>query len=471
MVDVSGAIVEGNSENTFTWEEDFDDTKYSIEEKTDVIVTNQFDNADINYWVEDSVTYLSRSDWEGTYPVAPTQIEATDEMITELNGGTYVKPEDSLSISDFTQGDNQGITLASMMGVAYDDSLWDTFINQLTIDEMASLVADRFGTAEITSIGKPAVVVGDGPDGIGGQVSSFTADKYGVDVPTNCYTSEIVLASTFNKDLIARRGELMGEESLFLGIMENWGPGVNLHRTPFGGRNFEYFSEDANMSYLCSVPYITAFQENGVNAGPKHVTGNEQENNREGIACFFNEQAFREGSLRGVEGAVKVADAKSAMQGFNRLGLTGNSSSYALNTQVMRNEWGFIGHIETDAVVGAVEGYKSHYTTNLAAGTDSFCLDFPGQSTIVITEAINSKDDGNLLSHLRRASKNILYVTANSNIMNGYDTNTVVEYITPWWQTALKTIIVVFGIIDVLAIVMVVKKRKKNTIVKVESEA
>lgn len=466
MVDVSGEPSLGNAEKTYSWTEEFDALKYSKSEETGVVVTNQFDDCDINYWKDDSVSYLSRSDWNGTYPVEATKVALTNEMIEILNGDLYKKAEDAPSVKDFTQGDNQGITLVTMRGVDYNDSLWETFLNQMTINEMASLIADSFGTKEVTTIGKPAVAVGDGPDGIGGMVSAFDEAKYGFTAPTNCYTSEIVLAATYNKKLMEHRGELMGEEGLFLGIMENWGPGVNLHRTPFGGRNFEYYSEDANMNYLCAIPYIKALQTKGVIAGAKHVTGNDQEINREGIANFFNEQAFREGALRGVEGAIAKGDCHSAMQGFNRLGLTGNSSSSALNTQVLRNEWGFVGHIETDAVAGAAEGYKSHYITNLAVGTDSFCLDFPGQSSIVITEAINSSDDGYLLSCLRRAAHNILYDVANSNVMNGYSANSIVVSVTPWWQPTMYGILGLFAVLDLLSLVMLTlaisKVKKQN---------
>jgi len=464
MVDLSGAAAAGNTQKTYTWEEKFDAEKYSTSE-AGVKVTNQFEDADLNHWIDGAVTYLSRSGWQETYPVA-VEVTMTEEMMEIYNGELYQKPEDAPSVSDFTQGDHQGISLVTMHGVDYNDTQWETFLNQLTIEEMASLIADSFGTKEIVSIDKPAVAVGDGPDGIGGMVSAFDEAKYGFTAPTNCYTSESILASTYNKELIERRGELLGEEGLFLGIMELWGPGGDLHRTPFGGRNFEYFSEDANMNYLCEIPYITAMQSKGVNAGAKHIAGNDQENNREGVACFFNEQAFREGSLRGFEAAVTEADGHALMQGFNRLGLIGCSSSAALNNQVIRNEWGFTGHIETDATAGATEGYKAHYTTNLTAGTDSYCLDFSGTSARVITEAITSTDDGYLLGSLRTAAKNILYVTANSNVMNGYSADSKVVSVTPWWQPVMYGAIALFAVLDLLSIfklTRIIMKDKKQS--------
>lgn len=381
MVDVSGAPSSGSVDKTYTWSEEFDDTTYRTSQYTDEEVTNQFADCDINYWIEDSVTYLSRNDWDGTYPTAPVQIEATDEMIEVLGGEYYEKPEDALSVDDYTQGDNQGIPLASMIGKDFNDEDWETYLNQFTVEELATLTADNFGTAEIPTVGKPAVVVGDGPDGVGGK---FDEEKYGDGRDDCCFPCENILASTFNKELLQRRGELMAEEAMYLGMAQVWMPGVNLHRTPFGGRNFEYYSEDAVMSYLCIIPEVQAMESKGVHAGAKHVAGNDQENNRQGISVFFNEQAYREGALRGCESAVTEGGGMAVMHGFNRLGMKWCSSSEALCTQVLRNEWGFYGQQETDAVA-TDEGYRAHFTTSLAAGTNTYCLDFSGASSRAIT--------------------------------------------------------------------------------------
>src|SRR5690606_7978721 len=113
-----------------------------------------------------------------------------------------------------------------------------------------------------------------GPDGIGGYTDNFDEVKYGRNQKTTSFPNESLLTSTFNKDLYSRRGELLGEEGLFLGVVEIWGPGVNLHRTPFGGRSFEYFSEDANLNYLAAIPVVAGIESKGVQAGPKHLTGN-----------------------------------------------------------------------------------------------------------------------------------------------------------------------------------------------------
>ena len=463
MVDIAGDATQGNAVKTYSWTEAFDDEKYKHSEYTGVTVTNLFDDCDANYWYDDVVTYLSRSDWQGTFPTEPVSgLSLTDEMITILDGDLYQKPDDAPSISDYIQGDHQGIMLIGMRGVDYDDNLWETFINQMTLEEMASLIANNFGTAEVTSIGKPSSPAGDGPDGIGGFTDNYDADTYGKNLKTTSYPNESLLAATFSKDLMRRRGELLGEEGLFLGVVEIWGPGCNLHRTPFGGRSFEYFSEDANLNYLAAIPIVEGIQSKGVHAGPKHLTGNDQENFRQGIVNFFNEQAFREGALRGLEGAVAQAEANSLMQAFNRLGFTGCSLSEALTTNVVRDEWGYIGHIETDAIGNVDQGYKTAFTTMLAAGTDSFCLDTQKQSSVVIVEEITANDDGYLLEQLRRAAKNILYNDVRSNIINGLNSNSEIISITPWWQPLLYGIISLFALLMAASLVMLTLAKLKH---------
>ena len=472
MVDVSGNQTTGNASKAYSWTESFDDQKYRYSDATGTVVTNRFEDCDINYWIENSVTYLSRSDWEGTYPQTATQVECTEEMLDKLNGYEYEKADDALSADSFVQGDNQDIPLAAMYGVDYnDDDAWDTFLNQITVYSLASLLPDMCGNAELSHVGKPENKVGDGPDGIGGISASYDATTYGSDVQTTCYTSETILAATFNKDLLASRGAYLAEEGIFLGLMEIWAPGGNLHRTPFGGRNFEYYSEDANMNYLCSIPEIEAMEAKGIASGIKHCAVNDQENNRIGIVCFFTEQALRESGLRAFEGAIAVADASSVMQGFNRLGLTGCSASVAMNENVIRGEWGLEGLIVTDACSSAEEGYRANYIDQLIAGSDSFCIDFNGQSASVIKDAINENDDGTLLLALRRAAKNILYLTVNSPAMNGYSTNTLVISITPWWVPTLIGIIILMAALTVFSLTMLalsIRKEKKTHKVEVQ---
>ncbi|MDD3360660.1 MAG: glycoside hydrolase family 3 protein [Hespellia sp.] len=465
LVDVSGKAVSGNTENVYSWNEDFDNTTYATSEYTGEEVTNQFADCDLNYWVENSLTYMSRNDWEGTYPDSATQVAATDEMIEVLNGDYYEKPEDAVSADSYTQGENQNIPLAAMIGLDYEDEQWETYLNQFTIDELATIPADNFGTAEISTVGKPAILAGDGPDGVGG---TFDEEKYGDGRDDCSFPCENILAATFNKNLLERRGELMGEEALYLGMAYVWMPGTNLHRTPFGGRNFEYYSEDANMNYLCEKVEVQGVETKGVHVGAKHLAGNDQENNREGISVFFNEQAFREGALRGCEGSLTEGGGMVVMHAFNRLGMKWSSASAALCTQIVRNEWGFSGFEETDAIAGDAT-FKSHFLSTFSAGTNVYCLDFSGASTAALSKQIKDYDDGYMLGLLRDTAHRYLYTIANSSIMNGYSADSVVVSVTPWWQPTMYGLIALFAILEILFLVFLIRGKKKE-VIKVEGE-
>ncbi|MBO5772238.1 MAG: glycoside hydrolase family 3 C-terminal domain-containing protein [Clostridia bacterium] len=450
MVDSFGNAVTGDSQKVVSWNNPvLDKTTYKTAENG-VVVTNQFDDCDVNFWTDTQYTYLSRSNWSGTYPVAPAEIECTLEMQDQLDGDTYVKPDDAPSAMEMRMGlpKDSGLTLVMMRDVDYDDPLWETFLNQLTASEMVSLISCYYGTGAVTSIGKPEFGTGDGPDGVGpNDMAGNYPEKYGDTRSTCCYTGEVVLCSTFNVELYQSRGKLMAEEALYMGFMEVWCPGGNLHRTPFCGRNFEYYSEDPNLSYLASIPQVKAMEEKGVHAGIKHFAGNDQENNREGISVFFNEQAFREGSLRAFEGAVRVGKTLSIMQSFNRLGLEWASSKSQLNFGILAQEWGFLGHTECDAIQGGQNtGYKSHLTTSLSSGTDTYCLDDGGRAAIAISKYISESDDGYMLLCLRRAVKNYLYACSRSCVINGLSSNTKIVPATPWWKATLYGTIVVFAL-------------------------
>ena len=460
MTGLNGEPVEGDEARTYHWTEEFDNERYAVSRYTEAVVTNQFDDANPNNWEEGTVTYLSRQDWAGTYPAEPTVLTLSPELIRVLAGSLYEKAADGRSVSDFVQGENQGMPLAALIGLPYDDPKWETYLNQFTIEELCVILADNFGTAEITSVGKPAVRAGDGPDGVGG---TYDSARYKDDRNDTSFPTEIVLASSFNPERLTRRAELMAEECMYLGMAEDWMPGGNLHRTPFGGRNFEYYSEDANMNYLCEIPEVLAMEAKGVHAGSKHLTGNDQENNREGIAVLFNEQAFREGALRGFEGSLAVAGARAVMHGYNRIGLTWCSESTALCDNVAEKEWGFTGQQESDAVIGlAPSSYKYAWSTAVKAGTDNFCLDFSGGSSRAMAEIIRSNDDGELLSALRKSNHDYLYTVANSNIMNGYSTDSVIESVTPWWQGLTLGLIIAFAVLDLLCIMMIIRQMTKK---------
>ncbi|MDE6260541.1 MAG: glycoside hydrolase family 3 C-terminal domain-containing protein [Oscillospiraceae bacterium] len=432
MFDQNGAAVAGDPTKTFSWTEEFDPVSYSTSSATGYPVTNHFDNCNLNTYIENTVTYISRQDWAATYPTGSVKVAATDEMIKLISGETYVKPADAPSASSIVQGDNQGISFFSMRGVAYDDKQWDAYLSQMTVEELCSQLPEGFGTRSVNSVGKPTSKTGDGIDSIEGKL------PFGDSPRTNTYTSKIVLTSTWNRDLYRRRGELMGEEALFRGMVCIFNVGGDLHRTPFGGRNHEYMSEDGVMGYLASTPEVQGVLSKGVSPAIKHFAGNDQESFREGLNTFFNEQAFRENNLRIFEGAIKVGGTHALMQGLHRLGCTYDPAHRGLNTEVLRNEWGFEGFAETDGTAG--QSFKHHFAESLSAGTSVYCLDSGKDSGAAIMSAIYDNDDGYMLTELRRAVKDYHYTLVNGCSVNGMSVTAVVLNVTPWWQTALYAV-------------------------------
>lgn len=291
---------------------------------------------------------------------------------------------------------------------------------------------------------------------------SFDDDKY-----RTGENGAIVSNQFADADLYAGRGTMMGEDGMWSGYMINYNLGNDLHRTPFGGRNFEYMSECPILNYLAGAVEVEAMEKTGSHAGPKHFVGNDQEFYREGLVCFFNEQAFREGNLKAFEGSIRVANAGGLMQSFERLGLKWYSASYALNTTILRNEWGWNGAIDTDAAPCFDEyvdgGYKNHAAEVLDAGTQEWCLDGVGGHGQWILQKAKDTDDGHLLELLTEAAISWEYAISRSVVTNGTASNSVIEHVTPYWQTAITAEIAVTGILTaVFFVLLVLSKTKKK---------
>lgn len=465
----NGMTGDGNAAKSYTWTEDFDDEKYRVGENG-VVVSNQFEDCDLNYWVEGAGTYLTRSDWAGTFPVAQTTVEATQEMMDILDGEWYEKPEDAPSYAEVAAnfGVDSGLNLAMMKDVPLSDrETWLKFIYQLEPEDLPNATAESFESPAVGDL-SPAFAVGDGCDSVGGTLP-FTVDHNGeqVNPPTTRYCSKIILTATFNTDLYANRGKMMGEDGLWSGFMINYSLGADLHRTPFGGRNYEYMSECPIMSYLAGIPETEAMEATGSHMGAKHFAGNDQEFYRDGVACFFTEQAFREGNLRAFEGAIREANAGGIMQSFERLGLKWASASSAMNTGILRNEWGWNGAIDTDAApcfdTYVDGGYRNHAAEVLDAGTQEWCLDgVAGHGNWVLQKAKDT-DDGHLLELLMEAAISWEYAISRSGITNGISASAVVVHVTPAWQMAITGVIVASGVLTAAClVVLVVGKVKKG---------
>ena len=379
----------------------------SIEITTDPVTGNTVETrfSDVEHGPNDNaVTYLSRSDWEGTYP---TKDKINDHASSTVVNTGYVQTYKDNLIStkdtdDYVQGAKHGLTIRDFKDVALDGSIvkdgktytWDDLIDQMTVAEMCKLVDSRFmGTVGIESVGKPEMGDDDGPASV---------SIYGVGYP-----SEVVVASTWNPDMAYLLGYSLGKEGAAMGMTGWYAPGLNLHRAAAGGRNFEYYSEDPLISGLMAAGSIKGAAEFGVYTYIKHFALNDQETERRTIQVWANEQSMRELYLRAFEIAIKEGGSMGIMSSFNFIGTTWTGGSHALMTEVLRDEWGFEGVAVTDWTNPATMPVSA----GLRAGNDVWLG--PNGSYSAMRAYNETPDDVHFL--LRQACKRILYAAANSN--------------------------------------------------------
>ncbi len=453
LFDENGDSYSNEKRNVVSFHWGFDKETFSTSNGKKV--SNLFEDCDINsYRDEMKYPYLTRKDYQNTFPVSQASHSVNDEMIDRLRGEFY---QSEVSFDSLPVSQNENIPLIAMKGISLDDPLWEKFIKQASLDDLALTTAESFTCPSIASLSQPEVYTGDGMDSLG-RVYFY---KDGSKLETMTFPCKNILTSTWNEELYERRGNLMGNESLFTKSFENYCVGPNLHRTPFGGRNFEYMSEDSHMSYLASIKEVQAMEKLGVHAAPKHFAGNDQETGREGVSVFFNEQAFRENDLRAFEGAIREGKCQGIMQSFERIGLTFASSSYALNTSLLREEWGFTGNIVTDATYGATSGYKGHVREILSSGTNQFCLDGNAIAGKRIVKYILENKDQTLYEILVQSAINWEYQIVNSCAMNGIVKTSKIVRITPYWFILFITLILFFFLLSLFFFVWFLWKNKK----------
>lgn len=380
------------------------------DESTDALVTNRFD--DVSAHID---TYMSRNGWTG-FPTTPTKEDrAVDQAF--VSSLQYVRnDEGKFWYTDewAEQGAANELVLRDLIGEPYSDpnGLWEQLLDKLTAAQMAELIGTgAYKTIEmLDAIGKPPVTDADGPSGFVNFMAMADATVY----DTCTYAAESVLGATWNVDLAYQMGLMVGNEGLIgnergdgLPYTGWYAPAVNIHRSPFGGRNWEYYSEDGFLSGKMAASVIRGCAEKGVYCTVKHFAVNDQETNRDsnGILVWLNEQAMREIYLKPFEIAVKEGKTTAIMSSFNRLGTTWAGGSYALLTEVLRGEWGFEGMVITDY---ALLSYMNADQMIRAGGDLMLTNDRTGELMNV---------DATQLSLLRRATKNILYTVVNSNAM------------------------------------------------------
>lgn len=477
IVPASDSVNYSGSGRVFHWTEEFDDETYSTSSVTGAEITNQFDFADINKYSgrgDNSVEYVSRSDWMGTFDVTSletmkattVQLSMTDQMFEELTNTWYEPAADASDYTMPTMGANNGLTLAMFVGVPLDGTVqledengavheytWDDLFDQMTYTEMSNLVLNgQHQTAAVNSISKPETKDENGPSGF--NVTFVGGGGSGTAYPAPC-----MRAATWNRDLVQRVGELMGEDGLAAGKNGMYGPAANTHRTAYGGRNFEYYSEDPFISSTIGASECIGIQSKGIIVYEKHFALNDAETHREGNGTWANEQAIREIYLEAFRGIMSSdrGNAHATMSGFNRLGTKWCGASTELMNNVLRGEWGFDGFVATDMdncnnnVL--CTGYM-YAPTTITGGTDIY----DGVGNPAAHNRRNQlnayRNDPYVMTKLREACEHIVYAVANSAAMNGVSADATIRSVTPWWQATLIAVTVVFGAVALGSVAM-----------------
>ncbi len=451
--DVSdGMDYDGNSSLAslaFTQSE-IDSTTYSTSEQTGYEITNQFEDVDINYYADEEYQYLSRSDWNGTYPTTYSDgsWEASSEVLSDLE--FYDIEEDTSDdedVANFTFVQNSTDTsyvVTDLIGADYDDERWDDIVNQLSYSQMTRLIRlGGYSTVQIDRIELPATQDKDGPSGISATLVGGSS--------TMAWPAEVVMASTWNTEMINDLGVLFGSDSIKAGVAGLYGPGANIHRSPFSGRNFEYFSEDPFLSYEMCKNEVEGLRSKGVITYVKHFFLNDQETNRYGGAIFANEQSIREIYSKGFEGAVD-GGSNAAMAAMNRIGTRWVGAHKGAMTELLRNEWGFEGMVITDQASVSAMFYQD-IISGLWAGTDIWL-----NTNSSYWSLSDYSDDETVLYYIHRAAKNILYSIVNSwAVDESYqldDTGEIIKSETwtlPWRGilTAVDCVVIIFSVLAI----------------------
>lgn len=446
------------------------DVQIGTDPTTDSEVVNRYtDSEDFldSDWQLDAM--LSRADWEGTWPTPQTaqQHAGTDRLYEEIRSEEHNNPTDFDSEEYPWFGEEPTLTLRDLLPsaeaegyepvVSYDDERWEELMMGCDEEEMIALINNgAYHTLAMESVGLPATIHGDGPSG-------FTCFMSKEQVNGTCqYVSEPVMASTWNINLMNELGEAIGEEGTIgdkatgQPYSSIYAPGVNIHRSPFGGRCSEYFSEDPFISGMMGAAEVQGIQSRGVLPTVKHFVANEQETHRSigGDLSWLSEQALREIYLKPFEYTVKLGETRGIMTSFNRIGTRWTGGDYRLLTEILRNEWGFNGLVICD--FNTIPQYMIPRMMFYAGGS----LDLATQQSAMWTDC-DTSDAGDAIV-LMRAVKDVMYALVNSNAMNAE----VIGYNPPIWQEYLHWInIGAFTLVGawlVLAIVRTVRCNKRQ---------
>ena len=460
-----------------TWNLDaFDAETYAIQNGT--VVTNVADDADMNYWTgEDTVTYLSRQDWEGTYPVNYNEVEIKigdspnkDAWIAELRSATYEIKTDNPAQEGVDKGlrfDTTNIQYDQLADV--NDPFWDELVSQITIDEAVGAVIHGGSRSDVLSNVENPVVFQN--EGVSGFTGAYTDEATGKVYKFNIH-SQTLMGTSFNPELAYEWGLVEGNSGLWLQRYDLWGTGLTQRRTPYNGRNYEYISEDPMLTNRIGYGILKGCAEKGIMNGPKHMGFNDQEHNRGGISAYMTEQKFRETDLRGFQGGLEDADGLAIMIAFNRIGATPAASHVGMIQKIMRDEWKYTGLISTDMMNNM---YYFNPESMVMAGITQVA-DFAtednhinqGEGGVDKTWAYLSvdsvKNDADLVNQARENLKYQLYTFARSAVMN-----VSTEKVATWYDNALSAVTTVSGILTAVfgigwVVLTVLPNKKKEEV-------
>lgn len=503
-----GMTQEGNSQLTVCEEYQFDAQTYATSMGTGEEVKPLFGFADINRYEgrgDNKVTYISRNDWEGTTHMWEDKdgdgqsdlyekLVMTDQIAKDVVLDDDDIPADSENAQFPTMNsDKTNLQLIDLRvdeagnKIAFEDPIWNDYLDQLTYAQLSKLTSIGLRmTVGIEEIGKPETLDHNGPTGItqqyGNGQNGYATQLNDPDKTSTgtCYPCNNILAATFNDQLILEAGELIGEDAMWAGYSGIYGTGVNIHRTPYSGRIFEYYSEDGILSGLIVAAETKGIQSKGVYVYNKHFVLNDQENKRHGKSTWVSEQAFREIYLRAFELPILYADAKCVMTAHSRVGAVWSGASHALMTDWLRGEAGMSGFAVTDMWNKTTEVYMSK-PHEILAGTDvpdGFLGRVDSDTKVSdITEDIliselapygpgREKESATMAWAMRDSAHRVLYTVVHSRGMDGIASGSKIEKVTPMWQTALDVSKKVFAVLTLAAAILMVmdmiQRRKKE---------
>ena len=426
----------------------YDKTTYAKSIYTGETITNQFDFADVNLYEgsgDNSVTYVSRNDWTGTFPTEKVVLSvATEKMQKDISSNKGITEDEGAEMPTF--GADNGLKLSDLYGKDYDDEDWDKLLDQMSFDDMANLLTGNYLTNQIDSISKPKTIETDGPTG---DTTSVTK---------NSFPCEGIWASSYNNELIEKIGEYFAEDVIASGHTGVYAPGVNIHRVPFGGRSAEYFSEDGFLSGVCAAYEVKGIQSKGVIAHVKHFAFNDQDTDRAGIGIWLNEQEAREIMLVPFEYALNINNENTAVQrgnahavmtAFSRIGCEWAGACPNMLFNVLHEEWNFDGFNITDMASSNGAQFMT-YMDGVMLGTDQFL-----RNPDYLYELDDYKSSPTFCLRMRDSAHRLLYSVCNYSIAMNDELSSGM----PWWQATLLSLEIIFAIVGFGAVALYIAGR------------